>query len=694
MTHSGNDSTKNDHSGVWNAMTVPATRRGRWLTILFWIALLAAVSPFAGKVNDLQDNDTASWLPESAESLQVSRLQERFDASDTMTAIIVYHRDGGLTDEDMGTIQGDIARISTTFPESGEIPMIPSDDGLAVMVPVELSDDFESDDVSLLKEQLSRDIDGLEVKVTGPAGFMADFAEVFDGIDGTLLMTTAIVVAVLLLLTYRSPILWILPLLTVAFADQLAMAGAWVLGKHLDVNINGQNIGILPVLVFGVGTDYALLILARYREELRRFDHHLDALRAAVRQAAPAILASASTCILGLLCLLMADLNSNKSLGPIGAIGIAAALFGMLSFLVAVLAIIGRKVFWPFVPKAGTAEEHNPEQNFWGRIGHWISGNPRRVWISTAIFLGVLSLGLIQTDTTLSTGESFRTKPESIQGQTLLAQSFPAGSGAPTIVIVESVAADEVESIITATGGVVSVEPGGVADDLTRFFVTLEAEPASSEAFTTIDNLRANLGRLTTSTANPLVGGGDAESRDVAKAAVRDSLVVIPTVLIVVFLILCWLLRSIAAPVLLIATVVLSFLAALGASVLVFDHLFGFGGMDPSLPLLGFVFLVALGIDYNIFLMTRAREEAAIRGTRDGMIVALTNTGGVISAAGIVLAATFSALAVIPLLFLAQVAFLVAAGVLIDTLIVRSLLVPAVTLDVGKRIWWPSKALK
>ena len=692
MTHGNDEPTVNQHSTIWKIITFPATRRGRWLVILFWVVLMAGISPLASKVNDLQDNDTAAWLPESAESLKVSQLQDQFDTSDTMTAIIVYHRADGLTPDDMATIGEDIGRISAAFPDSTEIPMIPSDDGLAVMVPVELSSEFDSTDVDLLKEQLSTDVEGLDIKVTGPAGFMADFAEVFDGIDGTLLMTTAIVVALLLLITYRSPVLWILPLLTVGLADQLAMAFAWVFGEYLDININGQNLGILPVLVFGVGTDYALLILARYREELRRFDHHLDALRAAIRQAAPAILASASTCILGLICLLLADLNSNKSLGPIGAVGIASALFGMLTFLVAVLGIIGRKVFWPFVPQAGTADEHRPEQNLWGRIGHWISTSPPRVWISTGLFLGVLALGLFQIDTTISTEESFRTRPDSIIGQEYLAASFSAGSGAPTVVIGDTSASAEIEQTITSTAGVVSVEQAGEVDGLTRWFVTIDAEPASSEAFTIVDDLRDNLDEL--GTGNALVGGADAESRDVATASIRDAFVVIPAVLIVVFLILCWLLRSVLAPVMLIATVVLSFAASLGASVLIFNHIFGFAGMDGSIPLLGFVFLVALGIDYNIFLMSRVHEEAAIIGTRKGMLRALAVTGGVITSAGIVLAATFSVLGVLPLVFMIELGFLVAFGVLVDTFIVRSILVPALTFDIGSRVWWPSRLAK
>jgi RND superfamily putative drug exporter len=681
-------------STLWRIITFPTTRAGRWVTLLFWVVLLAVASPLASRLSDVQDNDVVTWLPDSAESLQVARLQDQFNAGDASTAIIVYQRDGGLTEEDFATIEADAQEITEAFPDNQQSPVIPSEDGQVAILNVQfqLQDDNTSDLVDQLRDIVRSEPDGLQVKVTGPAGFAADLSGVFSGLNSTLLIATAAVVAFLLLITYRSPVLWILPLITVAFADQLAAAVVYLLVRFGDLVVNGQSGGVLPVLVFGVGTDYALLLLARYREELRHHPEHRDALRVAVRQAGPAILASAATNVLGLLTLLAADLNSNQSLGPVGATGILAALFGMLTLLVAILALIGRRVFWPFVPMVGAATDQDEENNFWGRMGRKIMANPRRVWITTVLFLGIMSLGLLRIDTTLSEEESFRNNPESIEGIALLGESFPAGATAPTIVIAETAQADAVEQAILQTGGVANANRTGEFESLIRWNVTIDAEPGSNQAFDIIDDLRDSVHAVPN--ANALVGGSDADDRDVVAANARDRQVVIPAVLIVVFVILCWLLRSLVAPLLLTITNVLSFAAALGASVLVFDFIFGFGGMDPSLPLLGFVFLVVLGIDYNIFLMSRVHQEAQEIGTRRGMLKGFAVTGGVITSAGIVLAATFAVLGVLPLVVMAELGFLVAFGVLVDTLIVRSVVVPALTFDIGKKIWWPGKLAK
>ncbi len=683
-----------EQSTLWRIITFPTTRAGRWITVLFWVALLAFASPLASRLSDVQDNDVVTWLPDSAESLQVAQLQDQFNAGDATTAIIVYQRDGGLSQDDFATIETDAQEITEAFPGNQQSPVIPSEDGQVAILNVQfqLQDDDTSDLVDQLREIVQSDSDGLQVKVTGPAGFAADLSGVFSGLNSTLLIATAAVVAFLLLITYRSPVLWILPLVTVAFADQLAAAIVYLLVRFADIVVNGQSGGVLPVLVFGVGTDYALLLLARYREELRQYHDHRDALRAAVRQAGPAIFASASTNVLGLLTLLAADLNSNQSIGPVGATGILAALFGMLTLLVAILALIGRRVFWPFVPLVGGTTEQDEENNFWGRMGRKIMANPRRVWLTTALFLGVMSLGLVNIDTTLSEEESFRNNPESIEGIALLGESFPAGATAPTIVIAETAQADAVEQAIFETGGVAIANRSGEFENLTRWNVTLDAEPGSNQAFDIIDDLRDSVHAVPE--ANALVGGSDAEDRDVVAANARDRMVVIPMVLIVVFVILCVLLRSLLAPLLLTLTNILSFTAALGASALVFKHIFGYGGMDPSLPLLGYVFLVVLGIDYTIFLMSRVNEEAPELGTRRGMLKGLAVTGSVITSAGIVLAATFAVLNVLPLVVMAELGFLVAFGVLVDTLIVRSVIIPALTFDIGKKIWWPSKLAK
>ncbi len=673
----------------WSLMAIPAGRRAKWFILLFWIALVVAVSPFAGKLGDVENNDAAAWLPESAESLQVSNLEEQANPDDTVPAVIVYHRDGGLTAADQAIIDQDRQTLGGQFAGNEMSPVIQSQDTQAAFYTITLldEDDDIGDQVGTIRDQVGNQSDGLEAKVTGPAGFNKDFMDAFGGLDSSLLLATAVVVAILLLITYRSPILWMLPLITVALADQTAMALVYGLAKHAGLTVNGQSAAILPILVFGVGTDYALLLLARYREELHRHGDHHIALTIAVQRAAPAILASAATVVIGFLCLLTADLSSNKSLGPVGAIGIMLALFGMLTILPALLAIIGRRVFWPFTPKPGT--DIHEESGLWSGVGKRVARRPRRVWIGTAMILGIMALGLTQMNTTLSPEDSFRTTQESIEGQQLLSASFPGGSGAPDTVVANSAAADAVQQAIVSTPGVVDVQVAGEYNNLTFFDVTLSAEPSSNEASNTIDALRDNVHAVPG--ANAKVGGSDAENRDIIHANSRDRMVVIPAVLAVVFVILCLLLRAFVAPIMLIGTVILSYAAALGASVLVFEHIFGFNGMDSSLPLLGFVFLVALGIDYNIFLMSRVHEEAQHLGTRAGMLKGLAVTGGVITSAGIVLAATFSVLSIMPLVQMTEIGFMVAFGVLLDTLIVRSVLVPALTFDIGRRVWWPSR---
>jgi RND superfamily putative drug exporter len=677
-------------SFFWSIISAASGRRGKWITLLVWIAAIASLSQFASKLGDVEENDSAAWLPESAESLKVDQMLDSFITDETTDAVIVYHRDGGLTASDQATIEADRAQFGQTYGAENISPAITSGDGLAAIYSVtmpDMEDDEETDAVDAMRVVTSSHNDGLVSKVTGPAGFNRDFNNAFSGMDSKLLLATAGVVAILLLLTYRSPILWILPLLSVAFADQGAMAVIYFLAKHANLTVNAQSSGILPVLVFGVGTDYALLLLARYREELHQHNDHHMALRVALHRAGPAILASSATVVIGMLCLLGADLSSNKSLGPVGAIGIVLALAAMLTLLPAILAIIGRRVFWPFTPKPGT--DTREDSRFWRGIGTRIARRPRPVWIATVIILGAMALGLTQINPNLSTEDSFRNPPDSIQGQALLAQSFAAGSSQPNTVVANTSEAAAVQQAISDTPGIEAVTTSGAYGDQTVFDVTLSAEPGSKSAYDAIDKLRQNVHAIPN--ANALVGGSDAEGLDIERANSRDQKVVIPAVLAVVFIVLCLLLRSIVAPLMLIATVILSFAAALGASVLVFEHVFNYGGIDPSLPLLGFVFLVALGIDYNIFLMSRVHEEAAKHGTREGMIKGIAVTGGVITSAGLVLAATFSVLTVMPLVQMVEIGFLVAFGVLLDTIVVRSILVPALTFHAGRRIWWPSR---
>jgi len=668
-----------------------ARRRTMWLIVVAWIAILVVASPLASKLTDVEENDAAAWLPHNAESLQVAELREQYQTDDSEPAIVVYHRAGGLTEADMATINADRQELTTLLPETPATEPVIADDGEAAFFIVPLVDVADGDEeavtdaVEVIREQVGADGD-LSTHVTGPAGFGVDFDNAFSGIDSTLLIATASVVTLLLLITYRSPFLWIVPLLTVAFAHQSASALVYLLAEYADLTVNGQSAGVLPVLVFGAGTDYALLLIARYREELRRHESKYTAMARALRQAGPAILASGGTVIIGLLCLLAATLNSNRSLGPVGAAGIFTALVAMLTLLPALLLIFGRRIFWPFTPRVGS--ESHEESNVWARVGRWVERRPRAIWVTVVLALALLATGILGMDTDLGLEDQFVDEPDSISGQKVLSASFPGGSAAPNTIIANPEAVDAVVEAALATPGVAAVEVVGVLGDQVELDVIFEAVPMTSAAFDTVEALRANVHAVPG--ADALVGGEDAVGLDTAEANSRDRMIVMPLVLTVVLIILGLLLRSVVAPLMLTATVVLSYAAALGFSALVFEYIFGFAALEGSMPLLAFVFLVALGIDYNIFLMSRVHEEAERIGTHRGMLRGLSVTGGVITSAGVVLAATFAVLMALPLVPFVQIGFIVAFGVLLDTLIVRSILVPALTLDIGKRIWWPS----
>ena len=522
--------------------------------------------------------------------------------------------------------------------------------------------------------------------MTGPAGYSADASKAFEGINSTLLLATAALVFVLLVLIYRSPIFWILPLVAVLVAESV-VRGLGLLVAEAGIVINGQTGGILLVLVFGAGTDYALLVTARYREELVRNEDPHRAMQIALRRVGPAILASAGTVVAALLCLSIASVNSIAGLGPVGAMGVGVAGLAMLTLLPTLLLIGGRRAFWPYVPRYGM--ETRTQGRVWRRLGAWIAGRPRGVWVGTVAALAVMSLGILTLDDDLTTANAFRGSTESVQGQRLVEQAFPAGSTAPTVVLVtDPERTDAAIAAASAADGVVFVgaPERGVAGE--RFAVTLAYDPFGSEGFAAIEPLRAAL-RAAAGDA-VLVGGPTAEEADLRQAVRRDTFLLVPVVLAVVFAILVLLLRALVAPVMLVATVVLSYSAALGGSLLVFDLFADFPGEDPSYALFAFIFLVALGVDYNIFLMARVREEALGRSTRDAMLRGLAVTGGVITSAGIVLAGTFSVLAVLPLVALTQIGVTVALGILLDTFVVRSILVPALTLDLDERTWWPS----
>jgi RND superfamily putative drug exporter len=541
--------------------------------------------------------------------------------------------------------------------------------------------------VDAIRAITTSNADGLVVHITGPLGYAADSNNVFKGIDSTLLFSAVAVVIVILLITYRSPVLWLLPVVSSGVALITAQAVIYLLAAHAGLVVNAQSAGILDVLVFGASTDYALLIVARYREELRRHDRRHAAMAEALRRAGPAIIASGTTVVLALLTLSAAELNSTSSLGPVLAIGVAVGMVVMLTLLPALMVTFPRGVFWPYKPTYGSPEPTH--RGMWARVGWSIAPRPRITWITTAVILGVLALGLTGLKANgLTNAQGFRGHPDSVTGESVLAAHFPAGAGQPVIVIGNASAAAQLRSAFAATPGISAVTPPVTRAGYAYLEGTLTAPPDSQAAYGTIDRVRSAVHAVPG--ANALVGGGTAVNLDVQRASAHDRNVIIPLILVVVFVILGLLLRALVAPLILTATVVLSFAAALGVSAFFFNHVFGFGGADTSFPLFVFVFLVALGVDYNIFLMTRVREEAIRRDARHGAIVGMAATGGVITSAGFVLAGTFAVLATIPATFLTELGFAVAFGILLDTIVVRLLLVTALNLDLGRHMWWPS----
>ena len=810
---------------------IAAGPRAKWVVFLVWLVgifIAAGPAELPTKFADAENNESTSFLPGDAESTKALTATEDLQGGELAPAVIVYERNSGLTPADFAKIRKDVARMTEKrfpgvvpdgataaaggeaggasegpAPEGAEPPAegqqpgqpagcggptmtipgqprdyapfvgpICSEDGKAAIVTAYLRGDGEGDTIldplQFWRDTVSDPGGGLQVKITGGAGYAADAIEVFESINSTLLLAAVTLVIVLLILIYRSPIFLFIPLAAVMFAEILARSLGYGLSE-LGVTINGQSSSIMSIMVLGAGTDYALLIVARYREELHHtLDRH-EAMAAAMRSAGPAVLASAATVIAALFCLTIAKVNGTSGMGPIVAMGVACAALSMLTLLPALLTIFGRRAFWPFVPhstqwlapegvQAGRMRrriadgprwtalllvigaslivllllplvilnsllhkatrglipslivgpldravfkpyelrrfrhEHLADEThgFWKRVGDWVAQRPRRVAIGSTAVLLVLCAGLGLFSTDLTTNDSYRTKVESVEGQEILSRHFPAGASAPVDIVVSRAAeVAAVRSAVARVGGVESVSgPVAQGDSGVLLQATLVPQPYSTQAFDLIEPIRDAAHRAA---AGTVVGGASAVEFDVREAAAWDSTVIPPIVLVVVFLILALLLRAIVAPLILIGTVILSFLAALGVGYFAFDVLFDFPGSDPSLPLFAFVFLVALGVDYNIFLLARAREETVKHGTRDGILRALAVTGGVITSAGIVLAGTFSVLAVLPLVFLTEIGFVVAFGVLLDTFLVRSVLVPALVLLVGPQVWWPSR---
>jgi RND superfamily putative drug exporter len=667
------------------------------VVVAFWVLVVAALGGLAGKLQGAEKNDASSYLPASAESTQELNQQDLFQSKNYNPALVVYVRDSGVTQADLQKARAD-ARYFASLPAvkgawgggRGVAAPVVSRDHKAIQTLIGADLGYNSDlsgFVTNVKNRATKDSAGLSVYVGGPAASAADQVKIFKGIDTTLLYATLAVVVVLLLLTYRSPVLWLLPILSAGVALTVAQAVIYLLTQHANLTVNGQSGGILVVLVIGASTDYALLLIARYREELRRHEDRHQAMAVALRRAGPAIIASGLTVVAGMLCLLAAESNDISGLGPVAAIGIAVGLIAMVTLLPAILVVFGRWIFWPARPGYSSAEPTS--RGIWSRVGQAISRRPRTVWLVTAILLAAGAAGMIGFKFgPLTVAQSFRGNPPSVAAQNVQATYFPAGSGEPVNVISTASSAGQVRAALAATPGIASVTPPVTRDGRAFLQATMTPSPDSPAAYTLVDKVRTTLHAIPG--ADVKVGGGTAINKDVESAAAHDRNLLLPLILGVVFLILAVLLRAIVAPLMLIATVALSFGAALGISALFFKHVFGFAGADTGMPLFVFVFLVALGIDYNIFLMTRVREESVRSGTWRGALTGLAATGGVITSAGLVLAGTFAMLSTLPLVEFTEIGFAVALGVLLDAIVVRSVLVTALTLDIGRHIWWPS----
>ena len=713
-------------------MSLASTRNNRkpfalaMLVVISWFVITGFFGPLFGKLTSVQENNNSSFLPKGAEATQAADLIEGFSDREGFAFPTLILFEGKVTPENLAAINQHMAgvgeltigdtdkKISDFLAPDQAISVFPSEDGKAILANVPLdgnsiSELLPNDEPVLpaIVEALREDVEplaeanGVSHYVTGPAGLLGDLFGAFGSIDSTLLLTTLAVVAVILIVVYRSPVLWIIPLLSALFALSTAGGIVYLLAKADIIDVDGQSQGILSVLVIGAATDYALLLIARYREELHHHANRFDAMRAAYKGGWEPILASGSTVAIALLVLLFSQLTNTAGLGPIGAIGIVVSMFTILTLLPALLLLFGRWIFWPRVPH-NDGDDHVLE-GMWSKVGDSIGRNPRKAWVISGSVLLIFAFAstTLKADG-IGTVDTFTGKPESVVGQKLLLKHFPGGEGDPTQVVVSADKIEAVTAALTGAPGVSFITPAldglpipgkpapavKIVDNKAILNVTLDAAPDSVEAGNDIPELR-RLAKEADSSA--LIGGTSAVYYDVRQANDRDNKTIIPIILLVITLILGVLLRSILSAIVLLGTVVLSFFATLGVSALVFNHVFGFAGGDNSFPLFAFIFLVALGIDYNIFLMSRVREESQKIGTRAGVIKGLTVTGSVITSAGIVLAATFAVLGLLPLVPLAQLGFAVAFGVLLDTIIVRSILVPALVHEIGPKIWWPSK---
>lgn len=657
------------------------------------VVLLASVAAMVLLGGSDTDSTSPVSVPANSESARADSTRPQFPQGDAVPAILVVTRPDGaaLSPADLAATDAARARVLAAGDVDGAPPVVVSQDGQSAVATIPLRGDLSgfalNDAVTSLRAAATDGLPSdLRTELTGGPAFGADIANSFSGANITLLAVTAAVVALLLIITYRSPVLWLVPLLVIALADRVGSVIGAAIATGVGTTPDGSTSGITSVLVFGAGTNYALLLISRYREELGRESDHRAALATARRHAGPAIIASNATVVLALLTLLLASSPSTRSLGVQAAAGLVVAAVFVLLVLPPALALFGKRLFWPFVPEVGA--EPLTTTGFWHRIADGVARRPAQVAGVSIAALVLLCTGLIGTPIGLSQTEQFRVQAESVTGYQTLAAHFPSGLTDPTRVVAATASDDAIRQAIVSTPGVVSAQPTGQSPSgLTQWSVVLDAAPGSDEAFDTIDSLRASVHGVD---GEALVGGSDASARDARASAERDLRVVVPAILVVVLVVLYVLLRAALAPLVLVAVTVLSAVAALGLGGWVSVHAFGFPALDNTTPLYAFLFLVALGVDYTIFLVTRAREETPEHGTRDGIVRAVSATGAVITSAGIVLAAVFCVLGVLPLIVLTQIGIIVGLGILLDTFVVRTVIIPALFTLIGPRIWWPA----
>jgi putative drug exporter of the RND superfamily len=658
----------------------------KWVAGLLALFAILGTGAVIGLVGQAESPATGtSALPTGTDSRQAAELRDQLPQAEGSAAVVLYSSDQPLTPDELALVE----ERARTLPGATGAPPVVAEDGTAatVFIPITTKDAVETADVVTdLRTAAKADLpDGLTAQVTGPAAIQADLAAVFDGANFRLLAATASVVAILLVITYRSPFLWLVPLTVVGVADQLAAVLATHTLAALDVLWDESTIGILSVLVFGAGTDYALLLISRYRDQLRVTADRREAMAIALTRTAEAVLSSAATVVLGLLTLLLSLFPATRGLGLACAVGVVVAATFALVVLPAALVVFGRWIFWPKVPhvgETGLADGHS----FWRRVGDAVAKRPAGFITVTVIVLGVMAGGITQIQTGLDQADQFLQKPEAIAASERLAQSFPAGAADPAYVMTRG-DGDAVAETVGRVEGVSAVRVAAAGNGVTEVDAVIDAQPGSDAASDTVLALRDAVA----ATPDTHVGGTEAVALDASDAHRRDLQVILPVILLLVLVALVALLRSLVAPVVLVATVVATYLASLGLSWVIFTNVLGFERLDDGVPLLAFVFLVALGVDYNIFLVTRAAEEARGHGANQGMLRALAATGGVITSAGILLAAVFAVLGVLPLVVLAQLGVVICVGVLLDTLVVRTVLVPALALILGDRFWWPRR---